>query len=505
MVRNQKKKEPQLQLQQPTEPTRLPNLVEEPQIPDSVRTIPTSTSAGPTGTRAARSRSKAQRTKSAAPLNPAAPPFLNSPTNITIAQTAKSENLLSTKKPNIGIDPKKKESTGIDPKIQWMFTNTSSILRTIDISTLTPSTAPISSSVGFELLCTYNWIIPSKFKTGLEIYVPGGPPEWSPPVLPIKLEADKGHQYVDQNAYHVPRYPFEPIFWALDTMNSSVRFDDVDLVCNRNSLRKLLDLASGRKIHPFVMHLHMIQNTLLITRKEKNARAMIRGSGNSGYGHNFEEAFTRTNDELLNSTSHHRVVRYNMGGLNCVVRFEVDAYFDGVVEGISSDAFDHHIDIETVMGGLSISTGALAPAIEKKVVKRGTVLPSSKMAEVKTCGKSLKPMGQFIPQMWFGRTPHLLMGRHPAGNGVFNEVIHIHVGSKFEEWEKKNQKELMILVGILNQIKEIMGGADTGAAVLLYEKKGGPLKVMKMRNPTQVLPERSRKYWSSAVGTSAGL
>lgn len=503
MARSRKKKVLQLQSQQPIEPTLLPDVVEELQNPKSIRTTPKSASPGPPETRTTRSRSKAQRKKSATTLNPAAPPF-NPPTNTTVAQTAKSDNLLPKEKPNTGIDPKKKLNDGINPKILWMFTNTSSILQTIDIPTLTPSTIPVSSSAGFDLLCTYNWITPSKFKPDPEIYVPGGPPEWSPPTLPVRLQADKGHQYVDQNAYRLPKYPFEPIFWALDLMNPSIRFDDVDVVCNRNSLRKLLDLASGRKIDPFVMHLHMIQNTLLITRKEKNARAMIRGNGNSGYGHNFEKAFTKANDELLDSTSHHRVVKYNMGGLNCVVRFEVDAYFDGVVEGVSSDAFDHQIDLETAMGGLSLSTAVPASSIAEKAAKRGTVLPSSKMAEIKTCGKNLKPMWQLIPQMWFGRTPHLLMGRHPAGNGVFDEVIQIHVGSKFEEWEEKNQKELTILVGLLNQIKEIMGSAEKGVAVLLYEKKGGPLKVMRMRNPTQVLPEKSRKYWSYAAGTSAG-
>jgi hypothetical protein len=506
MARTRKKKVSQLQSQQPIEPSLLPDVVEE---AHNLASIPaTSTSPRLNETRTTRSRSKAQRMKLVAPLNPTALPFPNPHinTNITMAQMVipMTEN---SKKNLFVIDgSEKKPNNGIDPKILWMFNNTSFLIQTIDLPTITPGPTSISSSAGFELVCTYNWITPSKIKAGPEIYVPGSPPKWSPPALPTKLPADKGHQYVDQNAYRIPQYPFEPIFWALDVMNPSVRFDDVDVVCNRNSLRKLLDLASGRRIDPFVMHLHMLQNTLFITRKEKNARAMIRGNGNSGYGHNFEAAFTEGDEEVMNSSSHHRVVRYNMGGLNCVVRFEVDAYFDREVERVNSNTFDHEMDLEAAMGGLSIGTTATESPVAgqkpKEADKKGKVLPSSKMAEIKTCGKKLKPVSQLIPQMWFGRTPHLLIGRHPAGNGVFNQVIHVHVGSKFEEWEEENQKGLKILVGLLRQIKEIVSGVEKHTAVLMYEKKGGPLKVMKMRNPTQVLPAKSRKYWSPPAGTS---
>ncbi|KAF2182273.1 hypothetical protein K469DRAFT_790384 [Zopfia rhizophila CBS 207.26] len=54
---------------------------------------------------------------------------------------------------------------------------------------------------------------------------------------------------------------------------------------------------------------------------------MIHGSVNSGYGHNFEKAFTK-DMEGLEESGHHRVIRYYMGDFNCVVRFEVDAYYD---------------------------------------------------------------------------------------------------------------------------------------------------------------------------------
>ncbi len=45
----------------------------------------------------------------------------------------------------------------------------------------------------------------------------------------------------------------------------------------------------------------------------------------SGWGRNFERTFTKFPPGSGESTGHHRVLRYPLGDLNCVVRFEVDA------------------------------------------------------------------------------------------------------------------------------------------------------------------------------------
>ncbi|KAK1957307.1 hypothetical protein LY78DRAFT_401263 [Colletotrichum sublineola] len=95
---------------------------------------------------------------------------------------------------------------------------------------------------GSELVCSYNW------RTGhdVRVYIPGFAAIWQDLPLPITLAKDKGAYFVDQNAERVPEFPFEPLFRATATMNQSFRFDDVDPLVNRNSLRKLLDFCAGR-------------------------------------------------------------------------------------------------------------------------------------------------------------------------------------------------------------------------------------------------------------------
>ena len=82
-------------------------------------------------------------------------------------------------------------------------------------------------------------------------------------------------------------------FQAVEIIRPSFRFDDVDAVVNRNSLRKLLDFCHGRSQDSFRINLHIVHNTLIIEKCEKNAKEMVRGSVESGFGHNFERTFTQ--------------------------------------------------------------------------------------------------------------------------------------------------------------------------------------------------------------------
>jgi len=60
-------------------------------------------------------------------------------------------------------------------------------------------------------------------------------------------------------------------------MSPEFCFDGVDIVVNRNSLRKLLDFCNGRVKGSFRLNLLLVKNTLFVERCERNATEMIRG------------------------------------------------------------------------------------------------------------------------------------------------------------------------------------------------------------------------------------
>ncbi|KAF5845264.1 hypothetical protein GGP41_002872 [Bipolaris sorokiniana] len=371
-------------------------------------------------------------------------------------------------------------------KTAWMLKETTGRpILTIDTTSLQPDNNPIHSTEGFKTLCSYNW------QNDGTIYVPGGPPKWTPPPLPTTLAQDAGHHFIDQNAARVPKYPFEPAFRALSLMNPETSLTAVDILANRNSLRKLLDLSAGKKLDPFCMGLNLINNTLVISRKERTAQHMVHGAPNSGYGHNFERAFTTPDKDLGNSSSHHRVIRYRIGPLDCVVRFEVDAYYDDT-EHDTADALTAAMEKLNVAEHASSATPMQPPGAPTIAIERGTFISPSLLAEIKA--KKLNRVADAMPQLWFGRTPCFINGNHEKG--TVHSVSVTRAEEQFGKWEAANQEKLRKMVGLLVDIKRTVRGIRGGAGLLVYDVKGGPLKVFRARSEEGILPKDIvEKYW----------
>ncbi|PVH92136.1 geranylgeranyl pyrophosphate synthetase [Periconia macrospinosa] len=372
-------------------------------------------------------------------------------------------------------------------KTAWMLRGTGKMVHSIPASTIQPASAEVSSESGFEVLCGYNWHEDEK-----TISVPGGPPKWAPLPLPATLSPNSDHRNMDQVTTQVPVHPFEPVFQAMSITNPDMRLDEVDIIVNRNSLRKLLDFVSGKQQYAFRMDLHMVKDTLFICRRERNFGSLVHGPHDPGFGHSFEDAFTKTEEELKSSGGHHRVIRYRLGQLNCIVRFEVDAYYEDSDESNSASTSPQALeDAINLMAHLDLNQAPPQSAMKgaTMVVRRGTFVSSSKLAEIKL-GKSAGA----IPQLWFGRTPHLLTGKHDGG--VVNSTRHTHEGLRFGEWEADNQDKLRKLVSLLAELKRVVSKTQGKAAILLCRHKGAPLQIFEAKNGIRVLPaDILAKHW----------
>ncbi|KAH7350250.1 hypothetical protein BKA66DRAFT_541509 [Pyrenochaeta sp. MPI-SDFR-AT-0127] len=379
-----------------------------------------------------------------------------------------------------------RQRAGGASKTAWMLKDAGELIQMLTSTSLEPDSTAVSSELVFETLCSYNWQ-----DDGTAILVPGGPPRWEPPPLPVTLSPDSGLNCKNQGISRVPKYPFEPAFQAMSIMNPNLQLDGVDIIANRNSLRKLFDFVAGKRQEPFCMGLCMVKNTLFISRKEKTARMMIHGYANSGYGHNFEEAFSTPEPGLAGSGSHHRVIRYDLGHLNCVVRFEVDAYHTD-----SDDTAQHLVDdLTTTISQLTVNELPMSSTTQPStnVIQRGTFIQASKLAEMKV--RKAERINDAMPQLWFGRTPYLLVGKHVEG--VVHSTTCSHVERQFEAWETNNQGNLRKLVTLLAELKLMVRGVEGRAAVLVCAEKGAPLQILRTKNKTDVLPRKIvENHWS---------
>jgi hypothetical protein len=283
-------------------------------------------------------------------------------------------------------------------------------------------------------------------------------------------------------------------------------FDTIDTLVNRNSLRKLFDFCVGRSQDSFRIDLHTIQNTLIMERCERSAREIIHGSAKSGYGHNFERAFTKHAVGLENSTSHHRVLRYDLGGLNVAVRFEVDASYGDCEDDLPQEENRDEVLDQVSEEQLATGFGSLKlSASYREDVRLGTqsVLATpggrgsaqSTMAELKTSKRSTM---SFMPQLWFGRTPYLIRGFHDRG--IFQKIVVSRVSDSFQSWETdaKHQIALRKMAGLIFHIRDLLVEADEHTAIMIFQKdRPGKLRVFRRTSIRPPLPDEIiQKFWS---------
>ena len=258
---------------------------------------------------------------------------------------------------------------------------------------------------GSNPLPPLSWSLVRPFRHYL-IYI-GTPPKWTPKPLPIRIQQDRGLAYIDQNRFRNPTFPLESLFRSIYAVNQAFDPKSIDLVTDRNNLRKLMFAVSNIHIENFRVEIEIVGDTMLFTRCERNASEFI--TEFRGFGHEFEKRFTTYPDSMSSSTGHHRVVQYTLGKLTMIVRFEVDGYIEEKTAAPKKDA-----DIDGLAS--SLQSIQLTQPGTMKVIRRGQKISHDSLLELKTRAKH-RPIqnSDVIYQLWFSRVPHLIVGYHMRG------------------------------------------------------------------------------------------
>ncbi|KAK0648462.1 hypothetical protein B0T16DRAFT_324280 [Cercophora newfieldiana] len=372
-------------------------------------------------------------------------------------------------------------------------------IATIGLESLRPSNTSVSISTPSQLVCSYNW------QSGGGFQVPGYAPIWQNIALPTSLPRDPKLSNASKPTFTTSMYPFEQIFQATAVMDPDFRFNKIDIVTTRNSLRKFLDFCSGRRPDSFRVNLSLVENTLFI--EQHNVINMAQGTG---WGHSFEKAFTRYPPGFESSTTHDRFLQYPLGDLNCLVGFEVDACY----RGDGSEPTQVQPDIEELQDGLGeISLNDSATPLPNTIGKCSmprpsphlpagtTIMPQSAAAELKTCKVGKSGIAAYLPQLWFGRTSWLIVASHKEGTFINTKIM--DVASRLTQWEVERQDDLRMLAAFLAAVREAMRKCGRTRCSLMYEKAGvGSPNVVKLFNANitkvgRVVPEEAfHRFWS---------
>ncbi|KAM0247755.1 hypothetical protein ACHAQJ_009716 [Trichoderma viride] len=170
--------------------------------------------------------------------------------------------------------------------------------------------------------------------------------------MPPKLTPDSGMVYINQNAARSPRYPLKPLFRALQAESPDFELGDIDLITDKNNIRKLLRFVQGSSSDNFKIQVKIAGNkTAVFTYVEIKAKDIIQDF--RGFGHNFKKAYTKG---IPGSTGHHRIIHYLFSGMKCLIQHKTDGYINSKVNpGSIPKAADVVKGVSDLLGAVSIS------------------------------------------------------------------------------------------------------------------------------------------------------
>ncbi|KAG6101925.1 hypothetical protein E4U30_000702 [Claviceps sp. LM220 group G6] len=356
-----------------------------------------------------------------------------------------------------------------------------------DLQHLIPSDA--ARITNLKSVSSYSWIdTPTP-----TIAVPGSPRFWSPPDIDVRLPKDSGLYYVTENAARLPGSPVAPLFAALFTTNPSFDVRPLDIISDRNFIRRLLWFVNpgsdGDAAEPFTMKLELVGNTLLFGRHETAVTRQIAPNRYHGYGYEFEKAYTTK--QIADSTSHYSIISYRFCGLNMMIRCQTDGFASmkrgtDVSCGGFLDRFIPPRERAEPTADISLK--------EVKVMKKGKTIPLESIVEIMTCTKlrSLE-FDDIAPQLWMSQTPKLVRAYHSGG--LFSKPGVEYVGFKVQKWERENQYDLGTLGALIEKIIAVMKGCGGGYGILQYDVATASLIIYRDEDGTGMLPEDLYCKW----------
>lgn len=361
------------------------------------------------------------------------------------------------------------------------------------------SIPPSASITDVKHLSSYNWIEAST----PTIAVPGSPPLWSPPSTPQQLKPDSGLVYIAQNAARHPDSPLEPLFRALYVENPSFNIRSIDVVTDRNVIRKLLSFINPSSmrngLEAFTFNIEIAGNTAMLSRVETATWEVIGPKKFQGHGHEFEKAYTTS--QVNGSTGHHRIISYRFGDLNFIVRHETDGYVDATPSSNSQEPGSG--SLSRTLGSLSLSPPKPASPVSKLSIKAaGHIIPLASTLEIKTrVQHRLLEIEEAAPQLWVSQTPKLVRAYHSKGK--FQKPDVKDVTALIQDWEKRNQADLRKLAALIRRIVEVVRGSG-GSAVVEYEDGANSLVVRRWEGG-KMLPEDLYSRWEDGQGAETSV
>ncbi len=296
--------------------------------------------------------------------------------------------------------------------------------------------------------------------------------------------------------------------------------DHVDIVACGSTLGNLRRFVSGEE-YSFRFLVEKVGNTVFFTRRENSPTEVLVNL--KGYGQSFPEAYTTWDLVAKGSYSHHRVLKYQFGGLKFLVRYNADGYLpagaqDAALRGArpwralrdptrAPPAIDDNLVRNFSAAGVSsASPGATSRRLA--VEKGGDVVDQSIVFDLKTRAVWKKDkedtLAIELPRLWVAQVPNFVLAYHK--HGIFSDIKIRDVRQEVKNWERNHVADLSRLAALLHRIIEAVSAHPTGK-MEVYHTKLGPLEFLEqLPGAGDALSSRTKALWEDALrpGASQG-
>lgn len=247
---------------------------------------------------------------------------------------------------------------------------------------------------------------------------------------------------------------------------------------------------------------------VLFNHWEKRTREQMPGYT---YGFNYEKASTRPASGCKASTGHHRIVRYDLNGLQMVVRFEVDACIPSA--GVSKPQAQVATNVDDLVGILSgVSIGTPDSGSPHKptatdstgtpkitVISGGSYVPQSAIVELTT--RSITREAEYdwkdaYPQLFLSQTPNHFLAVHQRGQFVRLKKRELDSPELDRVAANLIQSDLKKLRRVLDTIKTLVIKHGQGGRLSLV-CQGRVLKVFERTSQDSCLPDEIKKLFEA--------
>ncbi|KAF8847895.1 hypothetical protein BDZ45DRAFT_606740 [Acephala macrosclerotiorum] len=337
---------------------------------------------------------------------------------------------------------------------------------------------------------SYNWLNTNS----PVILVPGSPPAWTPPAQDVKLPRDSGAVYRDTNAARYASYPMEPAVRAVLAMQPESQLPSVDIFGCGSTIGSLLRCARS-EAKPFRFDIDVIGNTVFMVRRGESPTEMI--TDLQGYGHTFPEAYTTWDVDVRNSSSHQRIINYDFGGMQFLVRSETDGYIrTSIPKPATLTESADKVSIDTFLDTMGINVRQSQEGTTLEVRTQGTPVPQDRIFDIKTRASYKQfDMEEILPRLWVNQTPNFLLAYHEFG--VFDKPKVTSVREDVLKWQKDNSSLLACFHALIKRIVDVVRDSDDRQFEISWDGQG-PLCITKqVAAGRMALPTDLSRFWET--------